>query len=132
MIATKMRRPIFPLLLFSYSRRAVIAAVCGAAVFGSHSHAQTSQDPQTPDDQKVRLPENNEDPRLPDGKSQKNAIAKQQHEEALKDADRLLAAAEDLRNQLREAGSFVVPLGSVKKTEEIEKLARRIRGRLKF
>ncbi len=29
------------------------------------------------------------------------------------------------------AGNYVVPVASVKKTEEIEKLARRIRGRLK-
>jgi hypothetical protein len=32
---------------------------------------------------------------------------------------------------LQRAGNYVVPVSSVKKTEEIEKLARRIRGRLK-
>ena len=69
--------------------------------------------------------------RLPNGKSQKDAIAKQNHEEALKDAGDLVAAARELQDQLRKAGSYVVPVESVKKTEEIEKLARRIRGRLK-
>ena len=80
----------------------------------------------------MKLPEANEDPRLPDGRSQKNAIAKQQHEQALKEADKLIATAEELRDELRKAGTYVVPVASVKKTEEIEKLARRIRGRLKF
>ena len=68
---------------------------------------------------------------MPDGKSQKNAIAKEQHEQALKDADQLLSDAQDLRNGLKGAGSYVVSLNAVKKTEEIEKLAKRIRGRLK-
>ncbi len=72
-----------------------------------------------------------EDGKLPNGKSQKDAIAKQNHEEALKDAGDLVAAAEELQDQLKKAGSYVVPVESVRKTEEIEKLARRIRGRLK-
>ncbi|MDQ2843069.1 MAG: hypothetical protein M3Y72_18925 [Acidobacteriota bacterium] len=68
---------------------------------------------------------------MPNGKSQKNAIAKEEHEQALKDAQQLVNVAEELRNELQRAGTFVVPLASVKKTEEIEKLAKRIRGRLK-
>ena len=87
---------------------------------------------QSPEDERLKLPEPNEDPRLPDGRSQKNAIAKQQHEQALKEADQLVSIAENLRDVLRKAGTYVVPVGSVKKTEEIEKLAKRIRGRLKF
>jgi hypothetical protein len=39
--------------------------------------------------------------------------------------------AGQLRNDLQQAGNYVVPLSSVKKTEQIEKLARRIRSRLK-
>lgn len=76
-----------------------------------------------------KLPE--EDRKLPNGKSQKDAIAKQNHEQALKDADELIEAAKNLRDELQKAGNYVVPLTCVKKTEEIEKLARRIRGRLK-
>ncbi len=92
------------------------------------------QDPQgtgEPDNRKPKFPNENEDPRLPNGKSQKNAIAKEEHEQALKDAQQLVNVAEELRNELQRAGTFVVPLASVKKTEEIEKLAKRIRGRLK-
>jgi Zn-dependent oligopeptidase len=76
-----------------------------------------------------KLPE--EDRKLPNGKSQKDAIAKQNHEQSLKDANDLVEAARSLRDELQRAGTYVVPLNSVKKTEEIEKLARRIRGRLK-
>ena len=90
-----------------------------------------AQDPQD-STRSLPIPENpEEDKKLPNGKSQKNAIAKEDHEQALKDANNLIAVAQQLRDELQKAGDFVVPLSSVKKTEEIEKLARRIRGRLK-
>jgi hypothetical protein len=90
----------------------------------------------------VQLPEQNgrtrpdhdkdeESDRLPNGKSQKDAISKQAHEEALKEVESLIRLAEDLRDELKHSGEFVVALSSLKKTEEIEKLARRIRGKLK-
>jgi hypothetical protein len=76
-------------------------------------------------------PDPREDQKLPNGKSRNDAIAKKQHEEALKDADDLIAAAQDLKGALEHAGNYVVNVSTLKKTEEIEKLARRIRGRLK-
>jgi Zn-dependent oligopeptidase len=76
-----------------------------------------------------KVPE--EDRKLPNGKSQKDEIAKQNHEQSLKDVNELVQAATSLRDELQKAGNYVVPLNAVKKTEEIEKLARRIRGRLK-
>jgi hypothetical protein len=110
------------------------SALCALSAFLLHRRAQAQpiQDQQSSEDQRLKLPETNEDPRLPDGRSQKNAIAKQQHEQALKEANQLVSVAEDLRDELQKAGTYVVPVGSVKKTEEIEKLAKRIRGRLKF
>jgi len=113
------------------SRRSALIALLGLTTFVRKEYAKAFQDQQLPDERKPKFPEPDEDPRLPDGKSQKNAIAKQQHEQALKDANELVSAAQDLRDQIKQAGIFVVPLVSVKKTEEIEKLARRIRGRLK-
>jgi cell division septation protein DedD len=76
-------------------------------------------------------PKENEDPKLPNGKSQKDAMAKQEHEQALKDTKDLIATAEQLRDELSKDGTFVVSMSSLKKTEDIEKLARRIRSRLK-
>lgn len=83
-------------------------------------------------DRRLRIPgAPDEDTRLPNGKSQRDEIVRQQHADALKDADTLIAAAEELRDQLKRSGQYVVPVESVRKTEEIEKLAKRIRGRLK-
>jgi hypothetical protein len=76
-------------------------------------------------------PEKDEDTRLPNGKSQKDAISKEAHEEALKEVDSLVQLAEDLRYELKHNGEYVVAVSSLKKTEEIEKLARKIRGKLK-
>jgi len=113
------------------SRRTVLGALLASVLSASNSRISDQQEEQVPDERKPKFPDLNDDPRLPDGKSQKNAIAKQKHEQALKDADELVTAAQNLRDDLKRAGIFVVPLGSVKKTEEIENLAKRIRGRLK-
>ena len=71
-----------------------------------------------------------DNPRLPNGKSQKDAIAQAEHEKALKDAESLAALANQLKDDLQKAGNFTMPVAALKKTEEIEKLARRIRGHL--
>jgi hypothetical protein len=82
--------------------------------------------------QQLPLPPNpGEDTKLPNGKSQKDAIAKHEHEEVLKDAQDLVTEALQLKDELQKAGDYVVPVSSLKKTEEIERLARKIRGRLK-
>jgi hypothetical protein len=93
--------------------------------------AQDAQQ-QTPDGRRP-LPDHqpDEDVRLPNGKSQKDAISKQAHEDALKDVESLIQLAENLRDELKHSGEYVVSVSSLKKTEEIEKLARHIRGKLK-
>lgn len=91
-----------------------------------------AQDPQQHPD-RIPFPDNPDDDRkLPNGKSQKDAMAKQAHLDALKDAETLYSLAEDLRDNLKKAGNYVVDVSTVKKTEEIEKLARHIRSRLKM
>ncbi len=126
-----MRRLTLDSMLWRRSRRSVLGALFASVLSASNPRIIQTQEEQTPDERRPKFPDLNEDPRLPDGKSQKNAIAKQKHEQDLKDADQLVTAAQDLRDDLKRAGIFVVPLGSVKKTEEIENLAKRIRGRLK-
>lgn len=93
--------------------------------------AQQFPDPRQEQHGPPDLHKPDEDSKLPDGKSQKNAIAKQNHEASMRDASDLVQAAKSLEEELKNAGSYVVPVSCVKKTEEIEKLARRIRGRLK-
>ena len=108
------------------SRRTALLGLMASTLLTALSY--NPQDQQRP----LPVPPNpDEDTKLPNGKSQKNEIAKQAHEQALKDAGDLVTAAQQLRDELQKSGNYVVSMSSVKKTEEIEKLARRIRGRLK-
>jgi hypothetical protein len=101
-----------------------------ATLFASGALAAAQQDPL---DRPPRRPlgEQEEEPRLPNGKAQRDAIAKKQHEDALKDAEQLVTLAEEIREDIKKAGDFTVPIPALRRTEEIEKLARKIRGRLK-
>ncbi len=87
---------------------------------------------QSPTNERPPIPADpDEDLKLPNGKSQKDAVAKQAHEDALKEVESLIHLAEDLRDELKRSSQYVVAVSSVRKTEEIEKLARHIRGKLK-
>jgi hypothetical protein len=70
-------------------------------------------------------------PRLPNGKTQQEEILKADHERDLKDAAQLIDLAEGLKEELEKNDQHVLSLTSLKKTEEIEKLAKRIRSRLR-
>lgn len=111
----------------SSTRRGALFAFAASALLSAKGQNPGQQQPQQP----PFPPSPDEDSKLPNGKSQKDAIAKYEHEQALKDADDLIAAAQQLKTELQKAGDYVVPLSSLKKTEEIERLARKIRGRLK-
>lgn len=69
--------------------------------------------------------------RLPNGKLQRDEILKAEYEKSLQDAAELIKLSEDLKIDLEKNTAFVVSVATIKKTEEIEKLAKRIRGRLK-
>jgi hypothetical protein len=111
------------------SRRTLLVGALASTLLCSQDQDQ-SDPAQNP---RLRLPDPNPDEnrRLPNGKLQKDEIAKHEHEKALQDAQDLVSMAQQLRDELQKAGDFVVPMASVKRTEEIEKLARKIRGRLK-
>lgn len=75
-----------------------------------------------------------EDPparKLPSGKSQMEEILKEDHRKSLRDAAALLELAGALQNDLEKNEHHVLSISSIRKTEEIEKLAKRIRGRLR-
>jgi hypothetical protein len=75
--------------------------------------------------------EEEKDAKLPNGRLQKDEIAKAAYQSSLDDSKKLIAAAEELKAELEKNDRYVVSLAAIRKTEEIEKLARRIRGRLK-
>ncbi|MEZ5352997.1 MAG: hypothetical protein R2762_10210 [Bryobacteraceae bacterium] len=64
-------------------------------------------------------------------RSQVEAILKSDREKSLEDAADLLKLAEDLKIDLEKNDRHVLSVSAFKKTEEIEKLAKRIRGRMK-
>ena len=72
-----------------------------------------------------------QDVTLPNGKSQHDEILKADHQQNLKDAAELAELADQLKIDLEKNDRFVVSMATIKKTDDIEKLAKRIRGRLR-
>lgn len=68
--------------------------------------------------------------RLPNGKLQRDEIAKAEYQKSLEDCKQLIKVAEDLKAEMEKNEQYVLSVSSIKKTEEIEKLAKRIRGRM--
>jgi hypothetical protein len=72
-----------------------------------------------------------EDVRLPNGKLQRDEILKAEHLKSIEDARELARLADALKLDLEKNDQNVLPLATLKKTEEIEKLAKKIHDRLK-
>jgi hypothetical protein len=68
---------------------------------------------------------------LPNGKSQKDAILKYEYEKNLKDAARLVELSGQLKQDLEKNSRFVLSMSTLKKTDEIEKLVKQIRSRMR-
>jgi hypothetical protein len=69
--------------------------------------------------------------RLPNGKLQSDEILKAEHRANLKDAAELSDLAEQLRIDLEKDDIHVLSMATIKKTDDIEKLVKRIRSRLR-
>jgi len=91
----------------------------------------TSAPAQQPDPRIGRDPSKPAEVRLPNGKLQQDEILKADHEKSVKDAAQLIELSENLKKELEKDDSHVLSISSLKKTEEIEKIAKRIRARLK-
>lgn len=78
-----------------------------------------------------RQPEDGADIKLPNGKSQQEEILKADYQKTLQDAAELVKLAEQLQDDLIKEDRHVLSLASLKRTEDIEKLAKRIRTRLR-
>ncbi len=66
----------------------------------------------------------------PGGKDLREEILKLEHERSIKDAERLIELSKELKADLEKNTRHVVSLATIRKTEEIERLARRIRSRM--
>lgn len=105
-------------------RRLTLPGVCLAAALG---FAQL----QRPEIGPPPHPGSSTDVQLPNGKSQRDEILKAEHEQNLKDAARLSELAGELKETMEKEDRFVFSLNTMKKAEEIEKLAHKIRTRLR-
>lgn len=72
-----------------------------------------------------------EDVRLPNGKLQREEILKADFQKSLEEARQLSKLADELKADLEKNDRYVLSIATLKKTEDIEKLAKRIHDRLK-
>jgi hypothetical protein len=72
-----------------------------------------------------------EDVRLPNGKLQRDAILKADYDANVKDARELIDLSKSFELDLEKSDAFVLSLGLLKKLDDIEKLTKRIRGRMR-
>ena len=103
------------LLVFSFVALAVLAL--GQSRGGEPQHPVPDSKP--------------DEVRLPSGKLQRDEILKAEHEQNVKDAAQLCELAQQLQQDLEKEDRFVLSMSTLKKTEDIEKLARKIRTRLR-
>src|SRR5690348_1416517 len=82
----------------------------------------------SPEQAPASPPASQADVRLPNGKLQRDEILKAEHRENLKDAARLADLAQELKESLEKDDRYVLSLSTLKKTDEIEKLAKKIRS----
>jgi hypothetical protein len=69
--------------------------------------------------------------RLPNGKLQRDEILKADHEQNLKDAAQLVELSEQLKEDLERNDRYVLSVSTLKKTDDIEKLVKKIRSRMR-
>lgn len=96
-----------------------LAAVCALTSAGQAPRPRPI-DPNEPDDIT-----------FPNGKSQRDEILKEEHAQSLKDAAQLIELAQQLKQDLEKNDRYVLSLNDLKKTDDIEKLARKIRTRMR-
>jgi|SRR5579864_1860163 len=99
-------------------------ALALAALFGFALAQEPTDRPPAPSTERA-------DVRLPNGKSQRDEILKAEREQNIKDAARLADLVDELKQALEKEDRFVFSIATVKKAEDIEKLAKKIRSRMR-
>jgi hypothetical protein len=95
-----------------------------AMLFTLALFAQRGQPPAPP-------PDTPQDIQFPNGKSQHEEILKQDHKKNLADAAAMAKLAEEVSEDLEKDDRFVYSVKTMKKLDDIEKLTKAIKGRLK-
>jgi hypothetical protein len=87
--------------------------------------------PPAPQERGENAGDRKEGVRLPSGKMQTDEILKAEHEQNIKDAARLTELAQQLQQDLEKNDYTVLSMSAMRKTEDIEKLAKKIRSRMR-
>jgi hypothetical protein len=109
-------------MIHSRVRRTLLLLLPGALLT-----AQKSQ-PQPPP---LQVPGEASDVRLPNGKKQSDEILKAEYEKNVKEAQDLVSIARAFEEDLEKDDRFVLSVSSLKKLDDIERLTKRIRSRMK-
>lgn len=104
-------------------RRTLLSAIPMIASGG----ASAAQLPNRPG----RRSDPDEPTRLPNGKLQQDEVLRSDHEKDILDARELAKLATELKDEIEKNDAHILSLGAIKKTEEIEKLAKKIRSRIR-
>jgi hypothetical protein len=110
-------------------RRRFLPAVLWAAGLALSSAPAFAQDEAVVQAERSR--DDDRGVRLPNGKLQRDEILKIERRQNLEDARRLEELAGQLRQEIERNESYVLSLSALKKTDEIEKLAKKIRARMR-
>jgi hypothetical protein len=107
-------------------RRSTLVVLLGAS-----ANAFAQRGVTTPATTAQERPGEPPDVKLPNGKSQRDEILKADHEKNLKDAAELVDLVQQLQLDIEKDDAFVFSLTTLKKTDDIEKLVKRIHARLR-
>jgi hypothetical protein len=77
------------------------------------------------------LPKDEPDVKLPNGKLQKDEIIRVDYERNLRDAGELARLSEEIKDDLEKGDRYLVSLKTLKKLDDVEKLSKDIRQRLR-
>jgi hypothetical protein len=108
------------------SRRALLKFVPAALAAGALRAEQASPHPQIP------APGDKDDTlRLPDGRDQRLAMIQADYKANLKDARELIDLTQAFELNLEKSDANVLSLDLLKKLDDIDKISKRIRGRMR-
>ena len=77
------------------------------------------------------LPEDKADVKLPNGKSMRDELIRIDYERNLQSAGEMARLAEEIKDDLEKGDRYLVSLKTLKKLDEVEKLTKDIRQRLR-
>lgn len=86
---------------------------------------------QTPPDSRPPVTDAPEEVRLPNGKLQRQEILKADYQKNLEDARALAKMTDELKTDLEKSDYNVLSIGILKKVDDIDRLTKRIRDRLR-